>query len=68
MSIELIIALVIAVIVGFFIMKITGFVFRIIVLALLIAFLYYLYASGAQEIILAPGAPEVDIINTMIAL
>ena len=68
MSIELIIALVIAVIVGFFIMKITGFVFRIIVLALLIAFLYYLYASGAQEIILAPGAPEVDIINTMIVI
>lgn len=68
MSIEFIIALVIAVIVGFFIMKITGFFFRIIVLALLIAFLYYLYVSGVQEIILAPGAPEMDIINTMIII
>lgn len=68
MSIELIIALVVAGIIGFFIMKITGFVFRIIVLALLIAFLYYLYVSGAQEIILAPGAPEMDIINTVIVI
>lgn len=51
----------------FIINRITGFVFRLVVLAVLVAFLYYLYQSGFQEMIMAPGAPESEILKNVIS-
>lgn len=56
-----IIALIIALVTSFFVVKTTKFVFRMLLLALLIALLCYLYLSGAQDIFIAPGMPEVII-------
>lgn len=66
-NLPVIIAGAIAVIIGFVVVsKITGFLFRLVVLAVMVAFLYYLYHSGVHEMIMAPGAPENEILGTLI--
>lgn len=57
-----VIAGVIAIIIGIIIInRLTGFLFRLVVLVALVAFFYYLYQSGVHEIIMAPGAPESEV-------
>lgn len=67
MSLLAIIAGIIAIVIGFIIIsKITGFIFRLVVLAVLVVFLYYLYQSGIDEMIMAPGAPGSEIIENLV--
>lgn len=58
---------IIGVVIGFIIVRqITGFIFRLLVFGALIAFLIYLYQSGVHTMIMAPGAPESELISSLI--
>lgn len=59
----------IGIVLAFFAMKmLAGIIFRVIILILLVAFLFYLYKSGAHEMILAPGAPGSEMLGSLVIL
>lgn len=66
-SLPMSVAGIVALVIGFIIItKITGFIIRLVVLAGLVAFLFYLYQSGAHTIFMAPGAPSTETIASLI--
>lgn len=59
----------IGIILAFFLIKLlAGIIFRVIILILLAAFLFYLYKSGAHQMILAPGAPGSEMLGSLILI
>lgn len=59
----------VGIILAFLLIKmLAGIVFRVIILILLMAFLFYLYKSGAHQMILAPGAPDLEIIGSLVVI
>lgn len=52
----------------FLIKMLSGIIFRVVVLILLMVFLFYLYKAGAHQMILAPGAPGSEIIGSLVII